>query len=487
MTCKKYLIGIAMLLGFVSLPAKGVGIPNLKEGETFRVSKNIDLKGQEWHLPKGAILIGSKRGNIKNGQLIGNHCSLRNIALYNVRMKGQFKEVVVTLSKDVDSLVLNGSTFTSLSIDGKGHRATITCLGKQRGADIALRNIILDCKSSSGPFLYPISEGTNRFLLEDCQFTNIPEIELLCIRGALNPEIRNCKFYGLVTKSSKRHRSTLPMIRFYGCHGDICFDGNVINNCFGIALDGIGHSEATNNIVKICNNVIDSVTNGGVVFNGGTIHNVTVENNRISNVHCLGSQFEKEAFLAENAVINFHGFKNLRIQNNIIRDCPYAYGLDLDGTLSSDLSVCKGETATIRGNKWERVLTTILFGVRDVQLTDNTFLYAGQSDVPAVQNGLSLNSCYDITITNNSITAYRAGNEVYPIVIGQNRNRTSGTINIKGNTIKSDGDISVMVRETFSGTVKQGGNTTISTRTKKPLKVVDRSAKVGNILYHLSK
>lgn len=449
-------------------------IPDVKLNQTMLLDQPIDLKGRIWRLPRNAIIKGVHHGALKNGFVIGDSSSLINMQLSNVRLSGNFKDVIITLQSDMDSLILSNTSFLNLSINGNKHIIGTSNFGLFRNCDIRLSNISFDCKNAQSPFLYLISYNKNKFVVENCQFKNIPEIELLMPRGIQNPTIRNCTFEGLVTPKVKRKQKKIALIRFYSCYDTVIFEGNTVRNCFGIAVDGIGFSDEKKNSLNIKGNIIENVTNGGIVFNGGIINNTVVEDNHISNVFCYGKQFDDEIGWAENAAINFHGFKNLVIRNNTIENCKHSSAIDIDGTLSTDASVRKGEDVQIEGNTFNKITNPILYGVSNAKINNNFFSFIDAEASIGSESGLIINSCDDVKVNNNRFTVSdTSSHEMFPIVVRQKKGRTSGKIEIKDNNIRTNGSAFLKISKGFTGVLDVLHNDAISTTTRKPLRVID--------------
>lgn len=463
-----------ILILFISGCKVPIVLPTIKQSQTYIFSQTIDLQGNVWRLPKNSIIKGEQKSFLKNGIVVGDSSSLINVQLSNIKLSGNYKDIDITLMDDTDTLILHNTSFQSLRINGNDHIIGTSNFGIIRNCDIRLYNISFDCKNAKNPFLYSISSKKNKFVVENCQFKNIPEIELLMPRGMQNPIIRNCTFEGLVTSRVKRKQEKVALIRFYGCYGNVIFEGNTVHNCFGIAVDGIGFSEEKSNTLSIKNNVIKNVTNGGVVFNGGIIHNAVVEGNTISNVFCCGKLSDSDSRLAENSAINFHGFKKLAIRNNTIEDCIRSSAIDLDGTLSADVSVGKGEDVDIEGNTFNRIINPILYGVSNANISNNYFNYMEDETSTGSESGLIINSCDDIKVNNNSFTVVDTSNrEIYPIIVRQKSGRTSGKIEIKDNRIRTNGSFFLKISKGFNGILDMMHNDTESTTTGKPLKVMD--------------
>lgn len=473
----RILVFILLVILFVS--CSGISkVLVIKQGQTMVVSKTIDLKGKDWVLPKNATLTCTSKGKIKNGRIVGQNSVIENLQVESVRFSGSFNVVSISLLNNMDSLFCDISKFGNLQILGNGHIVQSTSFGAIRNVNVEMRDVAFDRTNCKGPFLYPIGNGNNTFVIEDCRFDNIPEIELLKPRNMLNPVIRGCEFNGLLNTSC-RSKATIVLNRFYECKGNISFENNTVKNCYGVAVNGIGYSKDDEITVSIRNNEISNVSNGGIVFNGGEVLNVCVENNAIFNTFCFGSQFDGERGVAENAAINFHGFHNLSIRNNTITDCIHSLALDLDGT-SDDCSQKKGIRVICAGNTMRNVLHSCLFGVTDAEIYNNVLDIADQSSATSIISALSLNSCHNVEVRDNEFRLIKTNKtSAYPILIKQNTNRASGKINIHNNIIESDSNVYLMIYNGFTGEVEVENNKATSTKTSSPLKWVNNSKSKG--------
>ena len=453
-------------------------IPNLSKGREYKLTKILDLKGKDWILPEGATLVCASKGKIKNGIIVGQNSSVDYLKVESVRFTGSFKSICISLENDVDSLFYDITGVRALRIFGNGHTVSSTNFGLMRHVDVFLKDVMFDCSNCKDVFLYPIGNGMNTFVIEECSFVNIPEIELLKPRNMLNPVIRRCVFNGLLNDGVRR-KSTIVLNRFYGCKGNIVFEDNIVQDCYGVAVNGIEYSKKDGVTVSIRNNVIKNVSNGGIVFNGGEVTNIRIENNKISNVFCFGSQFKEEKGNAENAAINFHGFHNLHILNNTIADCTNSLSLDIDGT-ASDRTQEKGTLLVCSGNVMRNVFQSYLFGVQDAEFFGNQIEIANQPSATFAVSAITLNACHDVHLHNNTIILPKPKQtSAFPIVLRQNTNRTSGKINLHNNIIFSDSGVYLMIYNGFTGEVDADKNTAISTTSSAPLKWVNNSKSKG--------
>lgn len=453
-------------------------IPRLEEGQVYRLSKTLDLRGQDWHLPTNSILECSSKGLVKNGRIIGDKSETDNLRIEDVTFSGLYKKLDISLQSDVDSLCYDISGLMSLRIDGNGYQIRNTQFGIIRSVDIDFQNVTFDCSNCQGTFLYAIGNGKNMFSVKHCRFVNIPEIELLVPRNMLNPSIQACEFQGRINEDA-RTKAAVVLNRFYSCKGNIRFEDNKVENCFGIAVDGIGYSKDNGVTVSIKNNTIANVSNGGIVFNGGEVTNVIVENNTISNVFCFGPQFDGEGGHAENAAINFHGFHNLEISHNTITNCSNSLALDLDGT-SSDGTQDKGKHLNCYDNTISGACQSYLFGVEDADIHNNTIEIADQPSASSSISAITLNACSTIKLYDNDFRISKpTKSNAYPILVRQNTNRQSGKIEVYNNTVESDSKVYLMIYDGFTGEIEAKDNNAKSIISSKPLMWVNNSKSKG--------
>lgn len=453
-------------------------IPRLEKKQKYIITKTIDLRGEDWVLPENVILRCTSNGMIKNGRIVGDNSTIDNLRIKSVHFSGSFNSLKIVLLGNEDSLCAGLKINDSLQIIGNRHIISSTSFGTIRNVNVEFRNVVFDCSESKSPFLYCIGNGQNIFVVEDCKFINIPQIELLVPRNMRDPVIRRCEFSGLL-KEGVRSKATIVLNRFYECKGNIVFEENHIHDCYGVGVNGIGYSKKDGVSVSIKKNVIKSMSNGGIVFNGGEVTNVSVEDNIISNIYCFGPQFNGEKGNAENAAINFHGFHNLHILNNTISDCTHSLSLDVDGT-SLDAKQIKGDSLYCRGNIMRNVLQSYLFGVRYAEFFENDITIAEQPSASTVISGITLNSCHNVNLFSNVLRMQKPQKtDVYPIVIRQNTNQISGKISIHDNFINSDGNIYLMIYNGFTGNVDADNNKAISTNSCAPLKWVNNSKSKG--------
>ena len=453
-------------------------IPRLDRGQVFKISETLDLKGEDWYLPENSTLECSSNGLIKNGRIIGNKSETKKLRVENVRFSGAYGKLDIELQSDADSLCYDMSVTSSLHINGNGYKVRKTQFGIIRSADVNFQNVTFDCSDCQGSFLYAIGNGENVFSVRNCKFVNIPEVELLVPRNMRNPSIRLCEFQGRVNEGA-RTKATVVLNRFYECSGNIRFEDNKVENCFGVAVDGIGNSKEKEVTVTIKNNTIKNVSNGGIVFNGGEVTNVVVENNTISNIFCFGSQFDGEGGHAENAAINFHGFNKLRISHNIVTDCRNSLAMDLDGT-SADGTQDKGKGLTCYGNTIANTRQPYLFGVQDADFYGNHIEIVAQPSSNSTISAITLNACSNVKVHDNDFRVVKPLHaNAYPILICQNTNRQSGKIELYKNVIMSDSKVYLMIYDGFTGELDAKDNDAKSTISSEPLMWVNNSKSKG--------
>ena len=450
------------------------GVENKINDYIIKVARSIDLKGSTWQLPENAVLYCESNGKIINGTIIGKNANIDNLNIENVRITGTFSHIGISLLNNIDSLFIGTFRTKNLYINGNNHIVSSTSFGIHRNTNIHFKDIVFDCRNVKDTFLYPIGNGTNSFILENCTFNNVPEIELLNPRNMLNPVIRGCRFNGLLF-SNERKKSQILLNRFYECKGKIVFESNEIKDCFGIAVGGIGYKQSDSVSVSIKNNKIMNVSNGGIVFSGGHVTNISVENNYISNVYCLGALMGENLGFAENAAINFHGFSQLDIQYNTIVGCRNSYAIDLDGSFSNSIEN-KGRLLNCSRNKLYNFLSPILFNISDAVFSHNVVKIINQEVSKSPVSALIINSCSDIRIYENEMEVHKPINtRAYPIVVRENIGRKSGNIIITKNTIKTDDILYLMIHEGFSGELIANKNFTFSAINNSPLLWVNNS------------
>lgn len=354
----------------------------------------------------------------------------------------------LSLAMDIECTASSEHQIKNITIDGNGHTVRIKKFPKARNIDVWLNNVIFDCSDSDDDFLYTINNGNGSFVVQNCKFVNIKEINLLTARGYATTSIRGNTFEGTLSEGARQTRATSRVIFVYDAKGKVIVENNRIYNCYGIGIDAIGFNEQMTAGVHINDNIIDCITNGGIVINGGDVWNTEICRNKISNVHCNGSQFG-ESIGAENSAINVHGFHSLAVEDNMISDCIHGSCFDFDGSDGTEV-IAKGTGLKVSGNVCRNVCGTALFGVKDAVFENNTM--ASVKEQEDALNFISVLGCEDVTIRNNKITAYAPKKgSIYPIYLSNTSKLKSGQIAINGNIIESEGQTFLFCNQAFSG------------------------------------
>lgn len=360
----------------------------------------------------------------------------------------QHPNTLISLAMDIDCPASCEHQIKNITIDGNGHIIKLKRFPKANYIDVWINNVIFDCSSAEDDFLYAISNGTGSFVVQNCTFVNIKEINLLTARGYATTFIAGNLFKGDLKNDTIYTRATNRVVFVYDAKGEVILEKNTIRDCYGIGIDAIGFNDKMKEGVQIYENTIENVTNGGIVINGGDVWNAEICRNKISNVHCNGTQFG-ESIDAENSAINVHGFHNLTVEGNMISDCIHGSCFDFDGSDGTDV-IAKGSGLKVSGNVCENVCGSALFGVNDVVFENNTMMSVAEKE--NALNFLSVLGCEDVAIRNNKITTHAPKNgSVYPIYLSNTSKLKSGDIVIRGNHIKSEGRTFLFVNQTFSG------------------------------------
>lgn len=454
-----------------------------EENVQYLIKEPLALLGKTVVIPKNSELVFKCKGVISNGTIKGQDTEIVNPHFRNVCFSGTFtnKSIVlsestfgsnpdfwgilssfplltVSLQSDITPSEPPAQDFkiAAFRIKGNGHTIRVKDFPILRGPEVVLDNIVFDCSEASQQVFYAI--GSNKsFIARNCRFVNIPEVSyILCPRGFDGVTIENCDFNGTMTADSKRSMESAVCILLYGCAGDITVRNNTIRNCFGHGIDGIGFTEEKNTKILVENNKIDRVTNGGIVFTGGDVWNVTVKNNSISNTHYLGKQFPEESNGGPNSAINFHGFRNVIVEGNTITDCMNSSGMDFDGSVSSGTKVAKGHNLIVRGNKCTRTGAIALFVVKDVVFENNTIT---NDNTYAYQSVIAISGASNVKIQKNLLHLNKGQVKAfYPIYLTDTKTVRSGRIQIEGNIVSSDSEHFVFINSHFEGYFQLGTN-----------------------------
>ena len=368
----------------------------------YVISSPLDLKGKTFSVPIGMSIVFKKSGRIENGTIIGNGNTIINPHFDNVSFAGyflnkdihiseeafgdnpdfwgivsSFSDAVITLDMDVRPAHAPYDDFklTSFRIQGNRHTIYVNDFPILRNATVSLENIVFVCTGATERVIYAIGPE-KEFVIRNCTFINLPEVRFpLCARRFINTVIENCTFQGLLNSTSTRKSVFGFCILLYEVVGKVIVRNNTIQNCFGSGIEGIGFSKESNSEILIEGNIINSVTNGGIVFAGGDVWNVVVRGNLISNTHCLGTIEGEENNKGPNSAINFHGFHNVLIEKNTILDCQNSSCFAFNGQSSDGLN--KGYGLTVRNNTCRRTGDVALFHVEKVHIEKNQFNFKG--------------------------------------------------------------------------------------------------------------
>ncbi len=388
---------VLSLLLAVPFPTNGSA---LKENTQYVIKKSIDLQGRTITVPKGSTLVFKRRGSLSNGALKGEGALLENPKLESIHFFGSFvnKEIVISDRMDgetdfwgllkafpeskiiLDKDITIGDSpkkdleLSQFVIEGNGHTIHVSACPHIRKADVRIENVVFDCRNAGEFVIYAIGEPGKSFAVRNCRFVNLPETTAICPRAYSNGVvIEECSLLGTLTAGSKRKNEYIGLILVYNCEGQVIVRNNVVKNCFGVAIDGLGFKPDERSSVLVENNEIDFVSNGGIAFVGGEVWNAVVRGNVISRTHALGAQFPKEIDGGPNSAINFHGFRNAVVEDNRVSDCPHSSCMDFDGSASGKVGIAKGTCLQVRNNKCKNAGNVALFYVQDVQFCQNAF------------------------------------------------------------------------------------------------------------------
>ncbi len=443
-----------------------------EENTKYYVLNDFDLQGQTVEIPKGSTLIFKKGGKLRNGILCGNETLIRSPKLDNIHFAGSFVNNRISISEtafgnEIDfwgilqsfqnatvklDCDITPSSFNSqnielsrLCIEGKGHTINVSnCFPIIYCPVVELSNISFNCSYADTRVLYIIGSG-ERFFVDNCSFTNIPEVDyLLCSRLFSNVEISNCSFEGTLLDNPRAKQAT-SCIMLYECNGHISVCNNSINNCFGIGICGLGFKRDKNSKIIIERNCINTVSNGGIAFSGGEVENVIIRKNIITNTHIREKQLEGEGTWGENSAINFHGFHNVIVEKNTIVDCDNSSCFDFDGSQSGVNDVVKGDGLVIQKNKCNNTGGIALFVVNDV-LFENNIINAKDLDYL-----LAISGSRDIIIRKNEIFFNSLKMKEYPFFLQNIGQIHSGNVLIDNNRVASNGCFFACIDKSFSG------------------------------------
>lgn len=454
-----------------------------KEGTKYVIKNPIDLHGENIKIPLGSTLEFSNQGLLKNGTLTGNETTLKHPILHKIFFKGTFAnnaitvndafdaetdfwnlvkcfpKADITLAKDImlPDAPVKDITIDRFHINGKGHTITVGTCPILRNVDVCISNIVFDCKKAKEHIIYALGiTPKHRFTASNCKFYNTPEATSLCPRAYTDVLIKDCTITGMLNKNSRRSKQFTAQILIYECTGNVIVKNNIIKNCFGAGIDGIGFKPNKNSHVLIKCNTIDNVTNGGIVFAGGDVWNVTVQNNIISNTHVLGNNFDDENNGGPNSAINFHGFHNIVVKNNTITDCLNSLAMTFNGSASGNTMVKKGSNLRVHNNRCTRTGHIALFVVEDVSFKGNAFI---NDDTNASQSIVSVSGASNIEIKSNQFRLAKGIiKSYYPVYITDAGIVPSGRIKIEDNRISTNDKYFIFVNTHFTGNCEVGKN-----------------------------
>lgn len=503
-----------LLATSVSGMPKVVLIPNqplqeqLKQPNVRYVLKRpIDLHGAKLIIPSGSTLEFKCKGLLSNGTLKGDETTLKRPKVKDIRFDGTFVNTSVTLddafaaesdfwnlvrcfykadivlAKDITlpETPVKDMIAARFHLNGKGHTVAVQSCPILRGADVCIKDVVFDCTHAKEYVIYAMGvKSENRFVAQNCYFFNVPEAVSLCARAYSGALVDDCTLFGNLSKEGRRTEQFSTQILLYSCKGDITVRNNSVKNCFGGAIKGIGFCADENSHVIIENNTIDNVTNGGIVFAGGEVWNVTVKGNHISRTHALGKEFDGELDGAINSAINFHGFRNILIENNEIDNCPLSSSLDFDGSIAGKTQIEKGTGLTVRNNRITNSGPIALFVVRDVDFVDNMI---NNGECNKSNDVISVWGSDNVIIHNNRLFLSKGSTKsFYPIYLVDSKYVKSGVVQIKDNEISTDGEHFVFVNASYSGDCQIGENTVRgSGRRDGTLTVVNNSKQTVNL------
>lgn len=334
----------------------------------YTIRQNYDLHGETIKMPKDCFLV-FEGGCISNGTLIGNETNVvlqQNIPAFNdVLLDGNFisckfpinayntnkldyfysflqafSSAELYLTEDycaTDYLGLSdGSTPTTLHIDGNGHKLTLFSFGAYKVGECIIKDIIIEAthnikpknKWKSDTFYFGIagSFDSSTLILKNVTFTD--KTEFAYFRGFNKLEIKDCKENG-------------SYFFLYDCN-NVNFCDNIIENAAN-GYYSIGR-QTEHGIICICNNTFRNINGGGVILSGGLKYNVSIRHNIFD--HVGGGNAMKSC-------INIHPRGTTLVCKNKIVANKGASSLDIDAARDEfydDVTV-----VTVKNNKIESV------------------------------------------------------------------------------------------------------------------------------------
>ena len=446
-----------------------------KPNTRYVIKKPIDLQSSTITIPAGSTLEFKCKGIIHNGTICGNETKIKKPKLQRIRFAGSFINDAITVNDDIDvetdfwsfiecfpkadvtltkDIALSDTQVKDMNvnrfhINGKGHVIKVQRCPILRNVDVKLENVTFECTDASEHVIYAIGGQGRHFAARKCSFVNVPEVTSLCSRAYDDVLIEQCFISGLLKPSSRRSTEFNTQILVYACSGRVIIRDNAIKDCYGGAIKGIGFKADEHSCVLVENNTVDNVSNGGIVFAGGEVWNITIINNKISQTHSLGKQFDKELDGAINSAINIHGFHNALVENNIIENCPKSSSLDFDGSVAGESSVAKGTGLVVRNNHISHSGPVAIFVVQDAEFRGNTI--HNDSDYDS-QNIVSISGSSNLHIEGNTFHLNKGkARSFYPIYLTDSKYVHSGQIRIEGNSIETNGEHFIFVNHDFTG------------------------------------
>ena len=509
-------IWVIMTLCFVSCGQSKIVLSNnnvkdahlAKEYTSYIIKKPIDLNGGTIAFAKGSTIVFKRQGSISNGTIIGDETLLKNPQVQGVRFKGSFINTDVTLSDRFDgetdfwgmvqsfpkaTIVLGKNLFLpdckagSISapqfhLEGKGNTVTVRRCPVLKNADVNITNTVFDCSLATERAIYGIAEDLNdRFIVKNCRFINVPEINTICSRAYHEVSIEGCEINGTLIDNSKSTVKNIMQIRTHSCTGSVVVKKNIIKNCYGAGIAGTYFNPDDSTHVLVEDNTIDHVSGGGIIFVSGAVRNAIVRGNNISRTHTLGKQFEGEINGGPSSAINFHGFHNALVENNVIDNCPNSSCFDFDGSLKGKDYIAKGTGLTVRGNKVQNSGPAAIYVVEQVDFSNNKIegnVFYDNTDAAVFVMGAR-----NVTISGNDMDySSKTSKTIYPIYVKDHNNVVSGKLLIENNNISTTGDSFIYVHKNYTGECEIDNNVVLSSKKNDgTLEVINKSKSIVKV------
>jgi hypothetical protein len=443
----------------------------------YKIQYDYDLNGQTITVPAGSTL-SFEGGGLSNGTITGNGTLVTGAYAFNsINFAGTFinesfdindkftgtidfygilrafSGAKINLYKDITITTHDDGYIGTVNLNGYGHTVKVVELRFSSDADIRLENCIFDASLSTlqrtdEGFLNIIGNGDNNVTINNCSFIHIQDgFKFSYLRNVKDILIDNSTFTGDFTNEGTPGGY---VIFTYGYVNSCVIKNTTIQRCSGIGIGGIGQPERG---PVITNCVMENLGLGGIVFAGGFFVDPLIENCLIKNTNL--TQVSSDG--ATHSGINFHGYKNIQIINNLI-NTPYSMGLDMEGSDGSTNN--RGDGAIVQGNNITAKRLSFLSS-KDTTIQNNIIYLTGNitysGKVSIIQNRIRLfststGSAYGLFPSSSSASDYTLENEIFDneIILGAGSNTcwlyaTSATcpkegskIKIKGNTISSE-------------------------------------------------